>query len=279
MKIIDAYNEYRTEYLIPKGRSASLLKQSAHHCDVLVGYLGNIEIEELDIEKVTAYLRWLMQSRSSNTVSSYAISLRQVLRNCQLHDRHVMSPDRVPLPKPIRARAEFVTAEDVRVLLLRTDPLRDKLIISLLYSSGVRVSELCSIKISDIYGDYFTVTGKGGKIRLGFIDERTKGLLKAYLSTRTDACGYLIVDNWAKHRLSTTSVERIIRRARSQAGISRHITPHSFRHGFATDMLENGAAIQDVSEMLGHSSVQTTMTYRHVSNQGLWQKYKKSHTI
>lgn len=279
MKISEAYDEYRDERLLPKGRSSSTLKQFNHHRGSIIEYLGDIEVESLDIKVITDYQRWLMDSRCGNTVRCYTISLRQVLGNCLLHGRKVTNPNLIPLPKCRPAESEYVTAGDVRVMLDRAKDLRDRLVISMLYSSGVRVSELTNVKIKDICGNRFTVRGKGDKLRICFLDERTQKLIRAYLVSRQDSCEYLIAASDGQHKLTTTSVERIVRQAREAAGIDRRLTPHSFRHGFATDLLENGAAIQDVSEMLGHSTVQTTMIYRHVSDRGLWKKYEKSHSI
>lgn len=279
MKIAEAYNNYRDEQLITRGRSMSAIKQINHHRDSMIEFFGNIEIESITIEKATTYLRWLFEDRCNNTVRCYAGSLRQVLRNCLIHKLDVLNPELIPIPKKDSIKVEYVTANDVRAMLLRADSLRTKLIISMLYSSGVRVSELCSIKIKDIAGSRFTIKGKGNKIRICFIDKRTKDLMHAYLLSREDNCPYLFVDQKGEHKLTAITIQRTIRSVLKKAKINRHITPHSFRHGFATDLLDHGVAIQDVSQMLGHASVQTTMIYRHITDAGLMEKYKKAHSV
>lgn len=279
MKIIEAYEAYRDERMVTQNRSYSTMSQLTYHRNSMVKFFGNVDIETLTIEELTSYIRWLIEERCSNTVRNYATSLKLVLKNCRLHGLDCVNPDLIPIAKREEVKTNFVTPDEVASMISAASTIRQKLIISLLFSSGVRVSELCNIKKSDIRGDVFTVKGKGRRIRLCFIDSRTSALLNAYLLSRQDDCPYLIISSRFKTKVTPSTVQFIVRRIRQKAGIAKNVTPHAFRHGFATDLLENGAAIQDVSEMLGHASVQTTMIYRHISNPGLHEKYQKAHSF
>ena len=149
--------------------------------------------------------------------------------------------------------------------------LRDIAVIELLFATGMRISELCSLKPSDIDLENNTVLiyGKGSKERiLQFGNCEVISALATYQSTfKADisACGYFFV-NKRKHKLSDQSVRFMINRYAALAGIEQHITPHMFRHSFATLLLEQDVDIRYIQKMLGHSSISTTEIYTHVSN-------------
>ena len=149
--------------------------------------------------------------------------------------------------------------------------LRDIAVIELLFATGMRISELCSLKPSDIDLENNTVLiyGKGSKERiLQFGNSEVISALATYQSTfKADisACGYFFV-NKRKQKLSDQSVRFMINRYAALAGIEQHITPHMFRHSFATLLLEQDVDIRYIQKMLGHSSISTTEIYTHVSN-------------
>mgnify|MGYP001098955348 FL=1 len=149
--------------------------------------------------------------------------------------------------------------------------IRDIAVIELLFATGMRISELCSLKPSDIdlTNNTVLIFGKGSKeriLQLGNPD--VIAALKSYQETfqkNIDVCGFFFV-NRLGHRLSDQSVRFMINRYAANAGISQHITPHMFRHSFATLLLEQDVDIRYIQKMLGHSSISTTEIYTHVSN-------------
>jgi site-specific recombinase XerD len=176
---------------------------------------------------------------------------------------------------------------------------RDKTILEMLFSTGLRVSELVGLKRDNvnIQKDEFTVTGKGRKSRVVFLSEQAKYWLKKYLDSRADMNQYLLVSHDKAHRnkkaikkegkkvsmdtdespLTTRSVERIVQKYAKAAGITKTVTPHTLRHSYATDLLQNGADIRSVQTMLGHSSITTTQIYTHITDRELRNIHKKFH--
>lgn len=280
MKIIEAFELYKNEYMITKNRSYSTLEHYEYYRNALIFQVGNKNIEDLSVSDVTSVLKGLLDSgRSSNTVRNYAGAYRSILRYLRFRGFSVVDYELIPIAKREEHKVDFVTKEDARRMIEAADTPRARFIIAMLYASGVRVSEFCNLRRSDVAQRTFTVLGKGGKARLCFFDARAEFFMAEYLATRDDTSPFLTVSPQTGQKISPATVQFIVKMARKMAGLDERITPHSFRHGFATDLLENGAAIQDVSEMLGHSSVQTTMVYRHVSNRDLQGKYEKLHRI
>jgi site-specific recombinase XerD len=166
--------------------------------------------------------------------------------------------------------------------------LRDKAILELLFSTGLRVSELCSLprEISTEFEE-LSIRGKGGKVRVVFISEEARATLKKYLNARKDMEEGLFVqiENEMKNNkkkkevkhLTKRSIERIVKYYAIKAGISKKVTPHVIRHCFATDLLQNGADIRSVQMMLGHSNISTTQIYTHVTDKHLRDVHKKFH--
>ena len=164
--------------------------------------------------------------------------------------------------------------------------LRDRAILELLFSTGLRVSELANLKIEQVNlkREEFTVRGKGGKLRIVYISSTAKDALQAYLAKRRDASPYLFVchDRAQKGRaqhagLTPRSIQRLVEHYAVQAGITKHITPHTLRHTFATDLLMGGADIRSVQSMLGHASITTTQIYTHITNQQMKEVHRKFH--
>jgi len=168
--------------------------------------------------------------------------------------------------------------------------LRDRAMMELLFSTGLRVSELCSLdKDLDLTRDEFAIRGKGDKVRVVFLSEQAKEILKKYLKARDDMDEALFVrvegkigkNNLAVKetiRLTPRSVERIVKHYAIKAGISKKVTPHIIRHSFATDLLSNGADLRSVQTLLGHANIATTQVYTHVTDKHLREVHKKFHS-
>lgn len=219
----------------------------------------------------------------------YIIRLRSVLRYARLRDLPVVNYELLKIPKRKAKVVNFLESEDVTKLIncvfapragySRFKRLRNRAIISLLYSSGIRLSELVSIDCIDIKKDRtFTVIGKGDKPRLCFIDERTWYYIEEWIEFRTDESPALFISELTGRRISKSTVQEICRNAQARAGFDTHIHPHILRHSFATNLLRNNTNLLLVRDFLGHSSVQTTQMYTHVVNEDLRKAYFKNHT-
>lgn len=163
--------------------------------------------------------------------------------------------------------------------------LRDRAIIELFFSTGLRLSELCSLNRDlDLSRDEFSIRGKGEKVRVVFLSDDAKKGIREYLAKRKDMDEPLFIEysrNKSKdgsHRLSPRSIERIVRDLAVKAGISKKVTPHVLRHSFATDLLSNGADIRSVQMMLGHANISTTQVYTHITDKALRDIHKKFHS-
>ncbi len=156
----------------------------------------------------------------------------------------------------------------------------------LFFSTGLRVSELCKLKIENINlkKDEFTVRGKGAKLRIVFLSQDAKHWLDEYLKLRQDINPYLFISHdkavsgrEAQVGLTPRSVQRLVQKYAKVAGITKQVTPHTMRHSYATDLLMSGADIRSVQAMLGHSSITTTQVYTHITDQQLRDVHKAFH--
>ena len=205
-----------------------------------------------------------------------------------------MSPDRIELAKVPERSLDLITIEELESLLKAPDTntlrgLRDKAMFEMLFSTGLRVSELCALpRDINLKLDEMSVRGKGEKVRVVFISDDARNSVKKYLDKRDDMDDALFVQIGGKGneklaqkkdslRLTPRSVERIIKQYAINCGISKKVTPHVIRHSFATDLLRNGADLRSVQMLLGHANINTTQIYTHVTDTELKKIHKKFH--
>jgi len=183
---------------------------------------------------------------------------------------------RLPFHLDIDQTTSLMEAPDLE----HKDALRDRAILELLYSSGLRVSELTSLNIGeiDLSGGSVRVMGKGGKERIVPVGSRALEALQSYLDQRSDAvAGAALFLNTRGDRINRRSVARIIDLHVLRIAAFKRISPHTLRHTFATHMLEGGADLRAIQELLGHASLSTTQKYTHVSIDRLMEVYDKAH--
>lgn len=280
MKLSEAFDMYINDYIYFQHRSRSMEQHYGFYRNSIVKCLENKPIENLTLDDVRNWEGYLYQGRCQNTVRSYVGGLKQVLKYAQLRGVKCLEPSLINVPVRIPVTVSYVTPEEVRLLINCSQSIRTKFILSLLYASGCRISEILALDRDSIQDRQFTVIGKGRKERICFIDERTEELMELYLATRDDYNDALLVSDRFKERLSPSTLQLIVRNAVKRAGITnKHITPHTFRHGHATNMIKNGADIRFVAEDLGHANLSTTMIYTHLENPDLKRKYELCHTI
>jgi integrase/recombinase XerD len=184
--------------------------------------------------------------------------------------------------QPSRRLPSALTFEEVIALLNQPDVstprgLRDKAMLELLYASGLRISELVNLNRGDVNFDLGLVrcVGKGSKQRLVPVGEEALGALRDYLAIRNDISPALFLGRGGPMRRA--SFWRIIKGYARQAKIRREISPHTLRHSFATHLLERGADLRSIQEMLGHASISTTQIYTHVSSDLLREAFQQAH--
>lgn len=289
------------EYLeIEQNRSQKTIANYDHYLTRLIDFAGEIKVSDIDAELVRKWRLWLNRLGTNTsdelqktTQNYHLIALRSFLKFCAKRDVSAIAPDKVELARTVRKQVTFLSAEEVQRLLACPDintlnGLRDRAIIELLFSSGLRVSELVGLDKDHINlkRREFMVRGKGQKDRPIFISPAAAGWLQLYMDKRTDNARPLFIRYSGRktvdltgnfHRLTARSVQRLVSRYALLAGITKHVSPHTLRHSFATDLLMNGADLRSVQELLGHSNVATTQIYTHVTNPHLKSVHQKFH--
>ena len=229
------------------------------------------------------------------TQAYHLIALRGFLKYLARREIKSLDPSLVDLPHVIRKQVTFLHFDEVEDMLEEIDlstesGLRDRAIIELLYSGGLRVSELVNLNRGSINLERreFMVRGKGSKDRPIFISRSAADRVQDYLDARTDSLAPLFLNNSKNtgdvdtsgnfRRITARSVERIVEKYARLAGITKHVSPHTLRHSFATDLLMNGADLRAVQSMLGHSDISTTQIYTHVTDAHLKEIHEKFHS-
>lgn len=289
------------EYLeVEQNRSQKTAENYHLYLMRLVEFSEDTTVEKINDELVRKWRLWLArfkdehgQELSKITQSYHLIALRSFLRFCSKRGITSLPPDHIELPRIARKQVSFLQQDELSRLFSQIKPnnligLRDRAIVALLYSSGLRVSELTRLDRGHINLNRreFMVRGKGQKDRLVFVDEGSAALITQYLEKRTDSLqplfirygGHEAVDQSGNFgRLTPRSIQRIVSHYASLAGITKHVSPHTLRHSFATDLLMNGADIRSVQTLLGHSNISTTQIYTHVTDPHLRDIHSKFH--
>jgi integrase/recombinase XerC len=283
---------------VEKNASAYTVKSYREDLTQAVAYfrerLGSDEapVERITTRLVRSYLAWLHeQGYSKTTVARRIAAVRSWLRFlCRRGGLTANPAEGLRGPKQDKKLPHFLTEADVSKLLALPSgehPLssRDKALLETLYSAGLRVGELCSLKLDDIDLDegIVTVRGKGRKERLALIGGAAKKAIRDWLEARQQLQAHLhksgpaVFLNKNGTPLNVRSVGRILDKYLKQAGLDPRTTPHTMRHTFATHLLDAGADIRGVQELLGHKNLATTQIYTHVSTQRLQDSYQKAH--
>ncbi|MEG1506802.1 MAG: tyrosine recombinase [Bacilli bacterium] len=251
---------------------------------------NNINYLKINREEVRDYLKFLDSCKLKNSSIARKISSIRNFYNFLVIDGLLENNlfKSIRNPKIERKLPNFLNYFEISDMLNCIDinsisGLRNRLVIEMLYATGCRVSELCNIKLNNINmrDKSIKIKGKGSKERIVFFGEYAEDILKKYLSTSRDK---LLKDNHNEYLLindkclnvNTYDIEKIVNDIVKDASIQHHVTPHTLRHTFATHLLNNGADIRSVQELLGHASLNTTGIYTHVTSERLKEVYLKT---
>ena len=288
---------------IEMGRSPKTVKS---YTEVLHSFFawGNLKrARDITSERVRSYRIFLNRKTTQRgtslkpvTQAYHAIVIRTFLKYLAKQDVETLPAEKVEIGRVPERQVDFLDADELERLLESPEgdsirARRDRAILELLFSAGLRVSELTSLDRDhvNLKKDEFSIRGKGSKLRIVFLSPRAKAALKDYLNHRTDVDPSLFVSHGKKGlvnakmakretmRLTPRSVERLVKHYAKKAGIVKDVHPHTLRHSFATDLLMNGADIRAVQTMLGHASITTTQIYTHVTNERLKEIHKNFH--
>lgn len=260
-----------------------------------ITYCNNFNKNYLNIKytDIKSYLTHLYEKKYKSTTISRKISALRTFY-AFLYDKNIVDKnvfEYITLPKKEKRLPKYLSNDDIDEIFKIIDistPLgiRNRLILELLYGSGLRVSELCNIKLSDIdfSNKSIRIIGKGKKERIVYYGEPCKRIIDLYLNgTRDEILGknkneYLIIGNKKSNKsLSVRSVELILNNIIESTSLNKKASPHTLRHTFATHLLNEGCDILIVKELLGHSSLDTTGIYTHISNERLRKVYLNNH--
>jgi site-specific recombinase XerD len=298
---LKALKQQFLEYIeIEKGRSLKTVENYDHYLTRFLGFIKTDNPAEITAEIVRQFRLWLNRQLAGNdrdkvntlskkTQNYYLIAIRAFLKYLARQEVKSLPSERIELAKTGERSLDLITQDELT--RLRNAPygtdlksIRDKAILELLFSTGLRVSELCSLTADiDLHSDELSIRGKGGKVRVVFISDEAKKCVRAYVSARKDMNDALFVQIGREvitkeaNPLNKRTIERIVKQYAIKAGISKRVTPHTMRHLFATDLLSNGADIRSVQALLGHSSIITTQIYTHVTDKHLRDIHKKFH--
>ena len=309
MDIYDLIDDFLEHLEIEVGRSKKTVDNYRHYLERFVMLAQEIlqkdEIKPEDIDKELIRKYRLLLNRYGSEYGSedlkiitqayHLIALRGFLKYLARRDIKSLDPSLVELPRIIRKQVTFLHFGEVEDMLEQIDlttesGLRDRAIIELLYSSGLRVSELVGLNRDSINLERreFMVRGKGSKDRPIFVSKSAANRVQDYLDARTDSLPALFLNNSKNtqavdtsgnyRRITARSVERIVEKYARLAGITKHVSPHTLRHSFATDLLMNGADLRSVQSMLGHADISTTQIYTHVTDAHLKEIHEKFHS-
>lgn len=309
MKLRNAINDFLEYIEIEKNRSPRTITNYKFYLGRFANWFGNKDVHLISADDIRKFRLWLNRFKTQedealqkNTQNYHLIALRAFLKYLSKQDVKTLAPEKIELMKMPEREVNFLNKDEMGKLLNapvqsgtknRLQVLRDRAILETLFSTGLRVSELINIKKEDVNVKLseFSVAGKGGKRRVVFLSDKARDVLKEYLNARQDMSPYLFTscDKAREKRarenndadtkpLNARSIQRTINKYGRAAGIIKKITPHTLRHSFATDLLQNGADLRSVQALLGHSSITTTQIYTHITDLGLREVHKKFHS-
>lgn len=293
--------DYIEHLEVEGGRAAKTAENYRLYLERFVDFSNDIQVNKITSELVRKYRLWLNRFKNDQddslatiTQSYHLIALRGFLGYLSKRDIPSLSPEKIELPKISRKQVTFLHYDEISRMIeaipLDTEVgLRDRAIIELLFSSGLRVSELVNLNRDHVNTKRreFMVRGKGQKDRPVFISETAALHVNEYLKARFDNLPPLFLSYSRNNissrtgdyrRLTSRSIQRIVSQYARLAGITKHVSPHTMRHSFATDLLMNGADLRSVQSMLGHSNISTTQVYTHVTDEHLREVYEKFHS-
>lgn len=287
---------FRSYILVEKNFSKHTAK--AYCSDILdfLLWLGETPLDNVNFSKVREYLHFIQKFNYKKTTLARKIASLRTFYKYLFREKKVDSNPAMNLNSPKRPKQlpKFLTPYEVEQILnnITIDTpagYRNKAILELLWATGMRVSELSGLNFEDLNLDNneIRVFGKGSKERIILVTDRAKTYLQRYIDTARPLvakgfrveCGEdspVFINNTG-FRLQTRTINNVVHNIVEKIQLPKHVTPHVFRHSFATHLIENGADLRVVQELLGHASISNTQIYTHVSNRHLKEVYNETH--
>ncbi|MFX0116045.1 MAG: site-specific tyrosine recombinase/integron integrase [Candidatus Hodarchaeota archaeon] len=282
----DAIEDFLTFLDVEKNYSGETIKEYKYDLEMLDRFIPAKPLMSYTTMEIRRFLQHLKRDRryAAPSLHRKICSTRSFFKFLRQQNYITDNPAEViESPKISRSLPKTLAIEDVSRLLTAAKTPRNRLVIILLYSTGVRVSELRNLSIGDIDFEQdlvHVVRGKGGKDRKVPLAPHVRSMLQDFISTlESKGPNTPLFRNRGGGRLTVRSIQRIIQKAKKNASISKKVTPHALRHAFATHLCDNNVNIRVIQELLGHSSLATTQLYTHVSLEHLRKTFNEGHPI
>ena len=270
------------------------------YCSDILSFLvwmNGESCEEVNFQKVREYLHFIQKFNYKKTTIARKIASLRTFYKYLYRERRVETNPAINLNAPKRPKSlpKFLTPDEVEQILnnikIETPAgYRNRTILELLWATGMRISELSGLNFGDLNLEHneIRVFGKGSKERIILVTDRAKNFLERYIETAralipkdfpvpdTGENSPVFINNTG-YRLQTRTIRNVINDVVEKINLPKHVTPHVFRHSFATHLIENGADLRVVQELLGHASISNTQIYTHVSTQHLKEVYNEAH--
>ena len=293
MLIKDALSEYKQYLIVEKGLSKNTIYSYLRDLIAFSNFIGEEyeinQIENINKEHIHLYLKELSKTNCTNSISRKLVSLRMLyifLVKENIVKENLMSSFTLPtrdkkLPI-VLSQEEMIEILD-GIIVCDAISSRNRCMVELLYATGMRISELLNLTLKDlnIKMGFIKVIGKGNKERMIPIGSYVGEILEQYINDyraefniKNDS---LLFFNKHGQRLSREEFYSILQTIVNSTSITKKVSPHTFRHTFATHLLENGADLRSIQELLGHSDISTTTIYTHISNQKIRSEYQQFH--
>ena len=289
--------DFKSYILVEKNFSKHTAK--AYYADILAYliWLGDNHCEDVSFSKVREYLHFMqIFNYKKSTVARKIASIRTFYKYLHRERKVENNPaESLISPKRPKSLPKFLTADEVEQILSNINidtpaGYRNRAILELLWASGMRVSELSELNFGNLNlaNNEITVFGKGAKERIILVTDRAKSYIQGYIDFARPliAKGFIldpisdntpVFINKTGYRLQTKMIRNVINDIVDKIELPKKVTPHMFRHSFATHLIENGADLRVVQELLGHASISNTQIYTHISMQHMKQVYDETH--
>ena len=289
--MIDTYINEFTEYLIiDKKYSENTIKAYNNDLKKFKNFIKNKTINNIDENSIKDYLKYLnKQNNDTKTISHNISTLRSFYKFLLIEKKINKNPmEYIELPKTKKSLPKTLSIEEIDKLLdiNLTDSFsfRNKAMLELMYSSGLRVSELINVKIHDIDTSncIIRIMGKGSKERIVPLGDYAIRYIELYLKEyrekliKKELNDYLFLNNHG-NKMTRQGFFKILKALAKEKNIKTEFSPHTLRHSFATHLLNGGADLRSIQEMLGHSDISTTQIYTHVSKEKIKENYNNFH--
>lgn len=270
------------------------------YCSDILSFLvwmDDESCEEVNFSKIRDYIHFIQKFNYKKTTVARKIASLRTFYKYLYREQKIDSNPAMNLNNPKRPKSlpKFLTPDEVEQILNNTKietpaGYRNRTILELLWATGMRISELSGLNFGDLNLEHneIRVFGKGSKERIILVTDRAKSFLERYIETARalipkgfpippqDEDSPVFINNTG-YRLQTRTVRNVINEVVEKINLPKHVTPHVFRHSFATHLIENGADLRIVQELLGHASISNTQIYTHVSTQHLKEVYNQAH--